>query len=199
MKKSIILITALLTLAISASAGDKEQKFQIRFGWGGYPVTELWLNTSIGVKYDVLMRAPMLSEIYTDYRLPMYTTGTISAEFSWHIKKWFTLSFAGAGSLTWQGRADAITCKTQSIDTSLLLYVLPRARFNWVRRPVVKMYSSVGVGMLMGYDLDKNPGAAIIAQVTPVGIEVGRKVFGFCEIGYGMLYTGGMAGIGFRF
>ena len=37
------------------------------------------------------------------------------------------------------------------------------------------------------------------AQINPVGIEIGRKLFGFCEAGFGTMYSGAMAGIGYRF
>ena len=37
------------------------------------------------------------------------------------------------------------------------------------------------------------------AQIIPVGICVGRKVFGFAEVGYGTMYVGGMIGVGYSF
>jgi len=76
---------------------------------------------------------------------------------------------------------------------------VPQCRFNWLRRDLVKMYSSIGVGFLAGQDMYDEFLILPVGQVSPVGIEVGRKVFGFCELGIGMLYTGAKAGIGFRF
>ena len=61
------------------------------------------------------------------------------------------------------------------------------------------MYSSIGIGGLVGKDMDDDLAVFPVGQVSPVGIEVGRKVFGFCELGFGMMYTGVMAGVGFRF
>ena len=104
-----------------------------------------------------------------------------------------------SGNFSWQGNKDAVTDKNTNTDTSLFIYVVPQARFNWVRKELVKMYSSVGIGLMGGYDLEKEPGILPAFQISPVGIEIGRKVFGFCELGLGMMYTGAMAGVGFRF
>ena len=52
---------------------------------------------------------------------------------------------------------------------------------------------------MAGYDLTKTGVIFPVFQLNPVGIEIGRKVFGFCELGIGFMYTGAMAGVGFRF
>ncbi len=36
-------------------------------------------------------------------------------------------------------------------------------------------------------------------QTSPRGIMVGKKVFGFAELGVGTMYIGAMAGVGVRF
>ena len=94
---------------------------------------------------------------------------------------------------------DPVTDERIKTSTSLIFQVVPQARFNWVSRDLVKMYSSIGIGALIGYDLDKCFDILPTFQVTPIGIEVGRKVFGFCEGGIGMMYFGGMVGVGYRF
>ena len=39
----------------------------------------------------------------------------------------------------------------------------------------------------------------LAAQLVPVGVTAGKKVFGFFEVGIGTMYTGCKAGVGFRF
>ena len=196
MKK--MLVIALLLISFVAGAQDnKNWKRQARFGWSGYPVTESVIHTWHGC--DCGYEPSNLRDIYYDYDLPMYTTGGISGEIAWLYKDWFTFALTLSGNFTWQGKADAVTSERTGTDTSLFLYLVPQARFNWLRRDLVKMYSSVGLGVLAGYDLGKEPGIMPAFQLNPVGIEVGRKVFGFCEFGIGMMYTGAMAGVGFRF
>lgn len=192
------LIIFLLLLPVMASAQEQQNwKRQARFGWSGYPVTESIIHT--WSMCDCGEPITSLVDIYQDYQKPMYTTGGISAEIAWHYKDWFTFALTMSGNFSWQGNKDAVTDKNTNTDTSLFIYVVPQARFNWVRKELVKMYSSVGIGLMGGYDLEKEPGILPAFQISPVGIEIGRKVFGFCELGLGMMYTGAMAGVGFRF
>ena len=43
------------------------------------------------------------------------------------------------------------------------------------------------------------PETYLSLQVTPVGISVGKKLFGFFELGVGTIYVGGCFGLGYRF
>ena len=159
---------------------------------------ESLLNLGFGCGCDLPPGAMSPEVIYQDYSKPMYTTGVINAEFAWFHKPWFTFSFTTAVSLTWQGYRDAVTDERTGSDAGFNLYLVPQARFNWVRRECVKMYSTIGLGAMVGIN-DGEFGVLPAAQLTPVGIEVGRKLFGFGEIGLGMLHVGGQIGIGYRF
>lgn len=187
----------LLMLPVMAHAQENGWKHQMRFGWGGYPVMENVIHTWSWC--DCGAHELSLGDIYSDYEKPMYTTGAISAESAWLYKDWFTFAVTLSGSFTWQSYADAITDARTGADTSLFVHIMPQARFNWLRREYVRMYSSIGLGVLTGYDLEKDFGILPSGQLVPVGIEAGRKVFGFCELGIGFMYTGVNAGIGFRF
>ena len=196
MKNKLIIFLLLLPVMVSAQE-QQNWKRQARFGWSGYPVTESIIHT--WSMCECVEPMTSLVDIYRDYQKPMYTTGGISAEIAWLYKDWFTFALTLSGNFSWQGNKDAVTDKNTNTDTSLFIYVVPQARFNWVRKELVKMYSSVGIGLMGGYDLEKEPGILPAFQISPVGIEIGRKVFGFCELGLGMMYTGAMAGVGFRF
>ena len=90
-------------------------------------------------------------------------------------------------------------------------YITPMvtARFSWLNRNLVRMYSSAGAGVSVafakaynvadGTGNAKSPQAHLSLQLTPVGISVGRDLFGFFEIGVGTVYVGGCLGIGYRF
>lgn len=197
MKKTLILLLTLMPILVHAQEEAKPWKYQMRFGWGGYPVTESVAYTWSWC--DCGPRDVNLQDIYWDNEGPLYTTGAISAEFAWLYKDWFTFALATAANITWQNSFDAVTGLRSGTQTGGMLYIVPECRFNWVRRDLVKMYSSVGIGGLIGKDMDNDMAILPVFQVNPVGIEIGRKVFGFCEIGIGMMYTGAMAGVGFRF
>ena len=60
------------------------------------------------------------------------------------------------------------------------------------------MYSSIGLGIAMTYD--PRPDEILpIFQMAPLGISVGKRLYGFGEIGLGAEYIGGRVGIGYRF
>ena len=76
------------------------------------------------------------------------------------------------------------------------------ARFSWLNRKLVRLYSSVGAGLavsLMDVSYREYPETYLSLQVTPVGISVGKKLFGFFELGVGTIYVGGCFGLGYRF
>ncbi len=71
-------------------------------------------------------------------------------------------------------------------------------RFSWLNRPYIRMYSLAGVGKafsLNGMDMD----GYTAFQLSPVCISVGKDIFGFAEVGFGINYAGGNIGIGYRF
>lgn len=197
MKKLLLIILLLAPVMGNAQKSESPWKYQMRFGLGGYPVTESFLYTYSWC--DCGPSEPSLRDIYWEYDGAMYTTGAISAEFSWLFRNWFTLSLTAAANISWQNSFDSVSGRRNGTQTAGLVYVLPQCRFNWVRRDLVKMYSSVGIGGVVGKDMDNYFVILPAAQVSPAGIEIGRKVFGFCELGIGMMYTGAKAGIGFRF
>lgn len=188
----------LLPVAASAQVRESSRPDQIRVGWGGYPLMETLFNVGFGVPPDDYYRGPLLSNVYGDYSGPVFTTGVINAEVSWYKKDWFTFSLTTAASFTWENFRDSVTDRRTGADVGLNLYLVPQARFNWLRRETFKMYSSIGFGALIATDFDE-VNLVPAAQLTPIGFEVGRKLFWFCEAGLGMLYFGGQFGIGYRF
>ena len=195
MRQKLIILLFLMIPVMAIAQENQNWKRQMRFGWSGYPATESVINNWGGI-WD---EPTSLKEIYKSYQKPMYTTGGISAEIAWLNKDWFTFAVTLSGNLIWQGNMDAVTNERLKTSTSLMFQIVPQARFNWVRRDLVKMYSSIGLGAIIGYDLDQEFGLLPTFQINPIGIEVGRKVFGFCECGLGMMYLGGMVGVGYRF
>jgi hypothetical protein len=196
MRQKLIILLFLMIPVMAIAQENQNWKRQMRFGWSGYPVTESIIHTWSWSDWNPVTS---LRDIYNAYQKPMYTTGGISAEIAWLNKERFTFALTLSGNFTWQGNIDAVTNERIKPSTSLMFQIVPQARFNWVRRDLVKMYSSIGIGAIIGYDLDKEFGLLPTFQINPVGIEVGRKVFGFCECGLGMMYLGGMVGVGYRF
>lgn len=184
-----------MLLALPALATAQENKYQVRAGWGGYPLTEMVLY---GFSWcDCAISDVTLHDIYWDSSSPIYSTGSLSAEFSWLLKDWFTVSITGAANIIWQNSFDAVSGERTGTEYNGVAYLMPECRFNWLRKDLVKMYSSVGVGIMVSPEFYYYVLPA--GQISPVGIEVGKKLYGFCELGIGLMYTGAKAGIGFRF
>lgn len=199
--KKYLLVLILAAVGLKARA-QENPKYQFSFGWGGYPAYEFLFYEMPFTKYDISIRYlhPDLNRIYRDYPAKMYSSGTFSGEFGINFKKWFTLSFDLAANMVWRNHYDAVTDSKSGTDVGFMIHIVPNARFTWLNRDIVRMYSSIGLGCMTGTDAETEEFLILPSvQLNPVGIEVGRKLFGFCEIGAGTMFTGAMAGIGYRF
>ena len=76
--------------------------------------------------------------------------------------------------------------------------LLPQAQFNWLNTKNVRLYSSAGLGLAFG-GYDKEFQLYPAAQLSPLGITAGQKVFFFAEQSFGTAYFGGKLGVGYRF
>lgn len=143
---------------------------------------------------------------YLQYKGPTYTTGASWAlSYGYRFTKWFDLSL----SVVYFGQYADIR---SNVDDSLIMHdrnhmltLLPAARFTWLNRDLVRLYSSVAFGLTFDsgiYDSYSNHrrwrGIDPAFQLVPVGIAVGRSVFGFAEVGIGMQGLA-VVGIGYKF
>lgn len=199
-RMSKFLLTAAALLAVvSLQAQEKDYKYEVRLGYGGYPALDFAMAVP---KYSVFWEGPSktdpLEGLYGDYLGNIYSSGVISAEFNWIFKKWFTFSLGMSTDVLVGTIRDGVTGSNKEVMTGAAVNFLPQTRFTFVSKPVVKLYASVGLGI---YACSFNNDMSILPafQLTPIGIMVGRRVFGFAEVGVGTMYSGAMAGIGFRF
>lgn len=203
--KTLVLTIMLISFSCVALASGKGQndkaafelkKFDVRLAWGGAPlIYPIYLPFS---KSEV---APTIGEelgwIYKDYSGPLYSIGTITAEFSINFKKWFSLVF----ELGYQGlysdlfSPDGVKIKREH---GFILTFMPKARFTYLNRPMVSLYSAIAIGITGGKN-GNNSGVLPTFHTTLFGVTFGKKVFGLCEIGGGLDFIGGKIGIGYRF
>lgn len=196
-------VLMLFTCVTSIYGQDKERvhepvtfKYEVRAGWGGFP----FVDRSIMVTDNSGIVPPdgSLSSLYRDYNGDTYMTGVFSAEFSFNFRKWFSLALGVDCDGIYTRRYSADTGHKTGTDRRAVLTFLPQARFSYLNREYVKLYSSIG----LGYSFGTSYGDSVLfpsVQLTPIGVTAGKKVFGFFEIGVGTLYIGCMAGAGFRF
>lgn len=185
-----------------------EFDYEVRLGWAGIPLMDAVMfydGYSPFAVYDVSWYHPTSMEsIYRGYRGPGYMTGIISAEVDFNFKRWFALTLGLGFNGMYQDVYDTMTGRKAGCNRGVSVSVLPEARFNWLNRGMVRMYSSAGLGIVLGVQRNVDYGNSNFVlypavQFTPAGISVGRRVYGFVECGVGTQFTGGMAGVGVRF
>ncbi len=65
--------------------------------------------------------------------------------------------------------------------------LMPQAKWSWLNREKVSLYSRVGVGLMYAYYINYDNRFVVDFQLSPVGIEVGKKHWrGYLEAGVGM-------------
>lgn len=176
-------------------AGQK-YKYEVRVGWGVPSETPIPAYES----NPAFSRGGVLSSIYSPVVGSLYSTGGFSAEVGLNFRNWFTLAFQTSFTGVWNDVYDQNKVNVLYRDRGVVFNIAPQARFNWVRRPAFRMYSSVGVGLTLvsyGHRNSLEPSF----QFVPIGMAAGKDVFFFAEMGGGpgcnfMVYH---LGLGYRF
>lgn len=203
MKKRTLLILLLAVLPAALSAQEETAhrepfvpQHELRLTAGAYPIIPgsnqlLWWG----------YRDEMIFSPRNTHHGPVYTSGAWSLSYDYRFKKWFdlglTLGYYGEYSRSYSNK-DFSPVGRNRVH---FITVMPVARFTWLNRRWVRMYSAVGLGATFrtGVDFDGESDAETIAfQFTPIGISVGRSLFGFAEVGVGAQGVL-MMGIGYKF
>ena len=197
------------TALYAESPDDGRYRFEFNVGWAGFPVGDALTFTSFNpwsVSETAVFYPGSVGDIYSEYAGPVYSTGILSAELNVRIRKWFAVGAQVNFDGLWSRLHSSETGSKCGVRRGVVFSVLPYARFIYIDRPVVRLYSAVGAGFTSGqieagYGRDSYVYASRYPafQVTPVGVAVGRRIYGLFELGIGTVYTGCRAGIGFRF
>lgn len=198
MKRFMIILAtaAACLLSGTAQAQDTESpKYEFRLGWGGYPNMD-YENFTVWPGFDYTDTP--IKDMFSDYDGNTYMTGNIMAAFDIRMKKWFTFSIGLAADGVWKNTYDIVTGNKVGRVSGYIFTVMPQAKFTWVNREMVRLYSSVGLGITAG-EFDRVSDCFPAGQAVLLGISVGRRFVGFAELGSGTMYMGGMIGVGYRF
>ena len=153
-----------------------------------------------------------ISQIYADYNGPTYSTGAFCLGAEYMVARWFSVSADLSVTPVWHDLYSSLTDRKTGTKSGVALCLMPQAKFIYMNRPVVRLYGKFGLGVVKYFGFDRrdresfnydvvysdNSLAAGI-QWVPLGIEVGRKFFGYAEAGVGTLYRGISAGVGYKF
>lgn len=188
---------------------DDPVQITARLGISGYPVSASNYYCSgylfsFGKYYDDYYIGPSsLSQVYRDYNGPVKTTGTFIGSVDFIFSSGLALSIDGGLGFFWKDIYDGVSGMKKQRETGAALYLMPKFKGYYMRRPLVRLYGSIGLGAskFINFDkLDDDETVAFQTQIVPIGIEVGEKrLFGFMELGFGTVYTGANVGIGYKF
>lgn len=178
-------------------------KHGVRVGISGTPfVLGLMTDVADGINFGFVGRLPYIrgvSNFYEDFYGPLYTTGNIGAEFDWVLKKWMTVSAGAYFTGFWADRYNGMTGSLMRKENGVAVSLVGTIRFTYLNRRYVQLYSGVSAGAFVIGANTGEVGGMIHVQGIPIGVSVGRKVFGFAEVGIGTMYMGGNIGLGYRF
>ena len=131
---------------------------------------------------------------------------SVGLSYTYRAKRWCEVGLATAYTGSFNKRYTADGSRRVGSCKEHFLVVMPTVRFVWLKRDLVRMYSTLSVGIVRSwmctnydYTAPQCIGSKELGlEIIPIGISVGRRVFGFAELGYserGWLNVG----VGFRF
>ncbi len=216
-KKSVIVSIVFFILAsVTGVCGNGESGFVLKrheFSvTGGFfqAMNSLWppdLNTdnSALLSDDYILSMAGVSE-YGKSRM----TGTWKLAYTYNA----TRVIAVEASLNYEGYRDNYFDSDTGLRTKAfyadVFCLMASLRANWLNRRLVRVYSSAGVGIsgkFSGGNYRRSGGPLIRYdnifrvgwQTVPIGVTIGRSLYGIAELGFGTVCVGARFGIGYRF
>ena len=157
-------------------------------------------------------RGVSLSDIYADYNGVTRSSGALCLGADYVFARWFALSADLSATVVWHDVCDGVSGHKTGTKSGVVLCLMPQAKFIYLNRPTVRLYGKLGLGVVKYFGFDRRNWDSVDGDVqfydnsftpgiqsAPFGIELGRKFFGFAEIGVGTLYRGISAGLGYKF
>lgn len=194
-----------------ASAQEKSNapepyKFEVRASWGGCPLYGGLVFNAVDGNDNLFNHFAYWEDFYGASPKDMYAgsygkvriTGNVGVEFAWNIKTWLAVTGGLYANVIWATSYDSYSGAPDGYLTRTFLSVVPMARFSYLTRRNVRLYSAAGVGFSIGFTEDDG-GFAPHIQTVPFGAAFGNKVYGFAQLDLGTLTLGGSFGIGVRF
>ncbi len=198
-----LFVLALLAGQYRADAQQEKRTPQIstRFGIAGSPSVagEYFTSNTNPYSYGTL------SSIYYGGIGAVSTPGTFVGGIDIKFNRVIALSVDLGVNAMWADTYSNANKTVTGKQTGVALYFMPKAKLFYMDREMVRMYGTVGVGIgrYFGYPTKYSSNFSspfkLEAQFVPFGIEVGRKLFGFAELGVGTMFLGFHAGIGYKF
>lgn len=138
-----------------------------------------------------------------------FTTGAWSLGYTYRFTKVLAIQASVFYEAGWVQNYDRTTRLQAGRSLDSYLTAMASFKVYWYNRPIVRMYSYLGLGLAYNHKLcdpagepghgTKMDSAVMSYQLTPLGIQIGRRFFGFAEIGGGNYCSGFAVGAGYCF
>ncbi len=156
------------------SAGDAGADYatDVSLGYGVLPI-----NDVPGIMDDLLPSLAGTGEIVKR------KTGSINMGYMYRLTPALTVG----GMFVYSGAMSSAVSKGGYIYDNFYS-ILPQVKFVWYRSGIVGLYSRLAAGVLIAdrqYQVGPATAATFTFQVSPLGVELGRTIAGFAEVGFG--------------
>ncbi len=194
-------------------------KHEVRLSAGAYgqpgynPMGEGYFS-GLFINYDALNRHSIYDSYgYSQwdfegskcYRGAQLYSGTYSLGYLYRatpvVGVGMTVSYSALGRNLYSNADNS----TVGRDVGHYVSFVAMVRFSWLNRKWVSLYSALGLGFGIGVERTNNGLGSVrretlscfTGQYTPIGITVGRRLYGFAELGLGAQGSF-ICGIGYR-
>ena len=204
MKKYILVFIAnFLTIPLfSASFAESSyahKRHEVSISYGILPITG-WMDTFTDLFSDAITGA--IEGAQTRSRNST-SWGALNLMYNYRINS----RVAFGAIYSYSGMKEDIYSDNLQIGKSQTSFhtIMPMFKFNWFNKPLVTMYTRIGIGLVLSFDKEEyftgvedyhSKNAYLAWQVSPVGIEIGKSLAGFLELGFG---TTGLFSAGLRY
>lgn len=214
MKKSILYLLCFVIVALQANGQifnqktrtTYEPKREITLRWGIVEYPYETVNNSEGVfkrpSYPWITPLDRYNRGKYLYNKIHYTQA-LSLSYTQDLKRWLSLSINMSYSGTSQKQKISGSEETTDTYRKHRFSLYPTIRFNYLNKPMVRLYSGIGIGVGMTnekkfFTNESETDMYLTGQLTLIGVSVGRTLFSTFEIGLGERGVLS-AGIGYRF
>lgn len=120
---------------------------------------------------------------------PSFKWVTLNVDYGYWVRNWLHVGVAASYTGGFTGEFHRYNHQRLSSRNLHIISLLPQLRFAYLNRNVVQLYSSVAIGAsfsIGNLNGRVRPGRAMVAlDIKLIGISIGRRWFGFAELGYG--------------
>ena len=177
-------------LALSCLLASPALRAQNINEWAPNELSASYGVSLIGISVNTLANIASIAGIFSDELEADIASvksggskGVINASYLYHTNRVFAVG--GSVSLNMQDKTGSITAASANI-----IFGMIDAKVNWFRQDIFGMYSKFGLGVMCinGNIMEESGGNLWLptAQLSLIGMELGRQFCGFMELGAGM-------------